>query len=116
MLMTNMTFTKGVGTPIYMSPEILDRKHYKKPADIFSFAITMYECFEWTEAYPPTSFKFPWKIAEFVSSGQRLEIGKEMSEEQYNLICNCWKQEPKERIQIDEVVDELEKMIEKKEN
>ena len=30
MMMTNMTFTKGIGTPTYMSPEILNRQHYKK--------------------------------------------------------------------------------------
>ena len=26
MLNTNMTFTKGVGTPVYMSPEILNKQ------------------------------------------------------------------------------------------
>ena len=43
MMMTNMTFTKGIGTPTYMSPEILNKEHYKKPSDIYSFSITMYE-------------------------------------------------------------------------
>ena len=47
MMMTNMTFTKGIGTPTYMSPEILNRQHYKKPSDIFSFSITMYEVMKW---------------------------------------------------------------------
>ena len=39
LMMTNMTFTKGIGTPKYMAPEVLNREHYKKPADIFSFAL-----------------------------------------------------------------------------
>ena len=51
MLMTNMTFSKGIGTPIYMSPEILKQEHYKSPSDIYSFSITMYECMKWGEAY-----------------------------------------------------------------
>ena len=29
MLQTNMTFTNGIGTPIYMSPEVLDGRKYK---------------------------------------------------------------------------------------
>ncbi len=29
-MMTNMKFTKGIGTPVYMSPEILNKEHYKK--------------------------------------------------------------------------------------
>ncbi|ELP92412.1 protein serine/threonine kinase, putative [Entamoeba invadens IP1] len=47
MMMTNMTFTKGIGTPTYMVPEVLKQEKYKKSADIYSFAITMYECFIW---------------------------------------------------------------------
>ena len=42
MLMTNMTFTKGVGTPKYMAPEILKREHYKKAADVYSFGTTIF--------------------------------------------------------------------------
>ncbi|ELP85509.1 protein kinase, putative, partial [Entamoeba invadens IP1] len=33
LLMTNMTFTKGIGTPTYMAPEILMKEKYKKNAD-----------------------------------------------------------------------------------
>ncbi|ELP92836.1 tyrosine protein kinase, putative [Entamoeba invadens IP1] len=29
LLMTNMTFTKGIGTPVYMAPEILKKDKYK---------------------------------------------------------------------------------------
>ncbi|ELP87709.1 protein serine/threonine kinase, putative [Entamoeba invadens IP1] len=66
LLMTNMTFTKGIGTPVYMAPEVLKKEKYTKSADIFSFGVTMYEVFGWTNAYPLDAFKFPWKIAEFV--------------------------------------------------
>ena len=30
--MTNMTFTKGVGSPVYMAPEILKEEKYKAAA------------------------------------------------------------------------------------
>ncbi|ELP92950.1 protein serine/threonine kinase, putative [Entamoeba invadens IP1] len=79
LLMTNMTFTKGVGTPSYMAPEIVIKEKYTKSADIYSFAITMFEAFSWKEAYLIKDFKFPWKIAEFVTAGKRLKRRKKHS-------------------------------------
>ena len=108
MLMTNMTFTKGIGTPVYMSPEILARQHYKTPADIYSFAITMFEVLGWQECYPRRLFKFPWKIAEFVSGGKRREKIDELTDQQYDLITKCWCQEPRERLKINEILSTLE--------
>ena len=40
LMMTNMTFTKGIGTPKYMAPEILNKEKYKKSADVYSYSIT----------------------------------------------------------------------------
>lgn len=62
--------TGGVGTPAFMSPEILERQPYGKPADIYSFAMLMYEL--WTEKCPYSTSEFvnPWDIAKFVVSGK----------------------------------------------
>ena len=81
-----MTFTKGIGSPAYMAPEILNQEYYKKSADIFSFAITMYEIFEWKEAYPKKDFKFPWNIAEFVVEGNRRPKPEIMSDSIFAII------------------------------
>ena len=102
-MLTNMTFTKGVGTPKYMAPEILNKERYKKSADVFSFAITMYEVFIWKQAYPKDQFKFPWNIADFVSEGKRLNlnhINKNLS----RIISSCWQQNPNERLKINDIV------------
>ena len=107
LLMTNMTFTKGIGTPVYMAPEILNRKHYKKPADIFAFAITMYETYIWKDVYPKSQFKFAWDIAEFVTNGKRMPQTNEISNEQYEIIKDSWKQDSNERLTIDEIVEKL---------
>ena len=77
-MMTNMTFTKGIGTPKFMSPEILNKQHYKKPSDIYSFAITMYEIMEWGEACQKSKFKFPWKIFNYVQEGNSIEFFKKL--------------------------------------
>ncbi|ELP89119.1 fibroblast growth factor receptor 1 precursor, putative, partial [Entamoeba invadens IP1] len=107
LLMTNMTFTKGIGTPVYMAPEVLKQEKYKKSADIYSFGITLYETFKWGEAYEKEKFKFPWKIAEFVISGKRLEKKEIMCEKHFKLVQNCWSQRPEDRPNIDEVVNNL---------
>ncbi|ELP91498.1 protein kinase domain containing protein, partial [Entamoeba invadens IP1] len=108
LLMTNMTFTKGVGTPVYMAPEILNQKKYKKPEDIYSFGMTMFECFKWGEAYPVEQFEYPWIVADFVISGKRLEKPEEMDERCFDIIKRCWCQDPAQRIKIEQVCDELD--------
>ena len=47
MLMTNMTFTKGIGSPSYMVSKGLDKEKYKKAVDVFSFGATLFQCFLW---------------------------------------------------------------------
>ena len=103
MLVTNMTFTKGIGTPIYMAPEVLKQEHYKMPADVYSLAVTMYEILNWIEAYPTNDprFKFAWKVAEFIMSGKRQERPSTMSEELYEVVNGSWCGNPKERFTIE---------------
>ena len=108
-IMTNMTFTKGVGTPAYMAPEILKREKYKKQSDVYSFAITMLEVMIWHTAFPKDDFRFAWNIADSISAGKRpqtIEIVKNKNIRK--LIEQCWCQKPKERLTINDVVPLLE--------
>ena len=98
LLMTNMTFTKGVGSPTYMAPEVLNQEKYKKAADVFSFGVMLYECFKWGEAYPKAVFKYPWHVSSFVQSGDRLERPNDMSNDVYDVVQQCWSQNPEDRI------------------
>ena len=98
MLMTNMTFTKGVGSPTYMAPEVLNKEKYKKAADVFSFGVMMFECFKWGEAYPKAQFKFPWQISTFVQAGKRAGKPAEMPGAVYDIVSACWAHDPKDRI------------------
>jgi len=103
--------TSGVGTPAFMAPEILDSKPYSKPADVYSFGITMYEL--WTEKTPYTScgFSKPWDIAHFVVEGKRLETPKDMPAAYATVMCKCWQQDPKMRPTFAEVVKELQDAV-----
>ncbi|ELP92028.1 protein serine/threonine kinase, putative [Entamoeba invadens IP1] len=113
MLMTNMTFTKGVGTPKYMAPEVLNKEKYKTSSDVFSLAITMYETLIWGEAYPKKEFKYAWAIADFITSGKRRERTEQIREEEYQILSKMWKQKQEERPTIDNVIQSLEDVIQK---
>ncbi|ELP91761.1 protein serine/threonine kinase, putative [Entamoeba invadens IP1] len=105
LLMTNMTFTKGVGTPIYMAPEVLNQEKYKEAADVFSFGVSMFEVCGWCEAYPKESFQFPWKVAEFVSGGRRLAQSSRITDDEYEIIKSCWAHKTQDRPTMKEVVE-----------
>ena len=59
---------------------------------------------KWGEAYPKYLFKYPWDISKFVCKGGRLDKPSEMRDDVFKLICNCWKENPKERYTIDEII------------
>ena len=98
LLMTNMTFTKGVGTPTYMALEILNKEKYKKTADVYSFGVMLYECFVWGEAFPKTLFKFPWDVVGFVASGKRPAIPETVNGDVRAVIEQAWEQDVSERL------------------
>ncbi|ELP89645.1 cAMP-dependent protein kinase type, putative [Entamoeba invadens IP1] len=110
LLMTNMTFTKGIGTPKYMAPEVLNREKYEKPSDIFSLSITMYETFGWKLAYMKTDkrFQYALNIADFVTEGKRLEKLEDVDSRINNIINRAWDQNKKARLTIEQVLKELE--------
>ena len=95
-----------------MSPELLNKSHYKIPADIYSFSISMLEMITWQDAFPHSKYKFPWDIANSISQGKRPDLINEIDNE---IIKECielsWKQEPKERIQINEIIKKLEQLF-----
>ena len=103
--------TKGVGTPAFMAPEILDTKPYSKPADVYSFGVSMYEL--WTEKTPYTNCGFtkPWDIAHFVISGQRLPVPRDMPAAYAAVMCACWAHDPARRPTFAQVVEMLEEAL-----
>ena len=88
MLMTNMTFSKGVGTPTYMAPEVLNKEKFNKPTDVFSFGVMLFEWFGWREAYLKAQLKYPWQISAFVQAWNRLECSGVVNSENTQM---CWR-------------------------
>ncbi|ELP85579.1 protein kinase domain containing protein, partial [Entamoeba invadens IP1] len=107
-MMGNISFTKGIGTPVYMAPEILNRSYYKEPADIYSFAITMLETITWEHAFPKEEFKYPWNVASFISSGKRPESIRTIENKKMREVIEaCWGNDPVQRLPITAIVEQL---------
>ena len=111
LLMTNMTFTKGIGTPKYMAPEILERDKYKKSADIYAFAITMLETITFAEPFPKQLYPFAWNISDSIAKGIRPELINEIENNEIKqIIEQSWKQNPRDRISIDVIINQLDQI------
>jgi len=99
--------TGGVGTPIYMAPEVLDGEPYSASADVYSFGMLMYELFTAKEPYLTPEFTAPWHIAQFVAAGKRLEIPADVPSGIAALITVCWAHEPAKRPTFEYCVESL---------
>eukprot|EP00727_Mastigamoeba_balamuthi_P012470 m51a1_g7846 putative serine-threonine protein (537) ;mRNA; r:217575-219979 len=84
--------TKGVGTPMYMAPELLSGEPYAQPADVYSFALVMY----YVAAEAPPMFDDPalvcnaWQYAAAVRAGRRPTLSSAWAADYVALMTRCW--------------------------
>lgn len=60
--------TKGLGTPQYMSPEVLEgsKGSFKKPSDVYSYSITIYELWAGKNVHEACKLESFFKYVEFI--------------------------------------------------
>eukprot|EP00039_Didymoeca_costata_P020423 m.341215 g.341215 ORF g.341215 m.341215 type:complete len:855 (+) comp19916_c0_seq1:198-2762(+) len=114
------TMTGQVGTPNYMAPELLDGKtRYGPPADVWSFAVVMWEICNQVE--PELISFFPEEetsafnlrhLAKILREGKRLPLDnmKDCPHELKTLITQCWDLVPMNRPSIDDLGDSLSQL------
>lgn len=105
------TFTKNVGTPIYMAPEILQKKRYNKEADIYSYGVLLWVII--TQKEPYTAFNHVWDVTKYVIDGNREAIPAGCPADFADLITGCWHPDPEKRLSVRTIIDRLENMYEK---
>ena len=106
-----MNYTKNVGSPAYMAPEIIKRVDYGVSVDIYSFAITMLEIIIWRDAFPNDIFRFAWDIAQLIVTGKRPNTIEQVENKSMKeLIEDCWKQEPRERLNSHQLVERIKEI------
>jgi hypothetical protein len=112
-------YTKAVGTPTHMAPEVIDGQAYSPLADVYSFAVLAYELM--TEIAPYScpcvvdgkayDFQGTYRPTEFVMTGKRLPIPASVPPNVARLITECWKPEHCQRPPFSEVSRLLEQIF-----
>eukprot|EP00029_Vermamoeba_vermiformis_P002351 TRINITY_DN1272_c0_g1_i1.p1 TRINITY_DN1272_c0_g1~~TRINITY_DN1272_c0_g1_i1.p1 ORF type:complete len:1576 (-),score=141.06 TRINITY_DN1272_c0_g1_i1:63-4790(-) len=104
-------FTKAVGTPIYMAPEVLQNKFYDQNADVYSYGVLLWAII--TQKEPYMAFTHLWDSTKFVLDGHREAIPAGCPADYAELITGCWCQDPKQRLVMKTVIERLEVMSER---
>jgi Protein tyrosine and serine/threonine kinase len=90
--------------PLWAAPEVLSRKEYGKPADVYAFGMMLWELVTREIPFHPTPIDL---VKSVVFDGERPEIPEHTPQCYAELIRRCWAQEPRVRPCFDEVIREL---------
>lgn len=97
----DQSFTRGVGTLAYMSPEMVSEKDYDNKTDVYSFGIVLFYMF---------TGNLPRYNMEDRMHGRPLPLPKpSMSISQFclDLITKCCKHEPADRPSFEQIIKEI---------
>lgn len=98
--------TVGVGTLLWTAPEVHNSGHYSLPADVYSFAIVMWECVE--RRLPFEEHKTVWAVRNAVLDGQRPPVGPLVPGAFAELMVQCWDAAPERRPTFEVIVETLD--------
>jgi len=108
-----MNLTKGVGTPIFMAPEILSGSHsYSDSADVYSFGVMM--CHVANNELPymhDRRFDSSYQFVQKVIGGMRPELKADVPSDYKKLMNSCWDKNPEARPPFSVISDMLEDMF-----
>jgi serine/threonine protein kinase/ABC-type branched-subunit amino acid transport system substrate-binding protein len=102
----NQTMTQ-CGTVAWTAPEIFEGSHYTEKADVFSYAVILWEL---------VFRKKPWegvhsmKVIQMVGSGKRLSLNNvptDAPQDFVDLIKLCWSHEPSQRPSFPQIIEQF---------
>jgi len=114
-MMRDMKMTKGIGTPLYMAPEMMrGTEGYTTKADVYSFGIMMASIADdGKEPYAgDTRIQSSWQFTNLVIQGLRPKVDEaSMPAPFIVLMKRCWDSSPAVRPSFDQIVVQLEAML-----
>ncbi|CAN6362345.1 unnamed protein product [Urochloa humidicola] len=97
--------TAETGTYRWMAPEVINHQPYDNKADVYSFAIVLWELM--TSKIPYTTMS-PLQAAVGVRQGLRPQLPENAHPRLLNLMQRCWEALPSDRPTFTDIVTELE--------
>lgn len=106
------TMTANIGSPMWSAPEVLTQSQYSEKADIFSFAIILWELLTLKTLYPG---KLGFQLAiEVGTEGLRPELPTDLPDSVtplVDLMQRAWAEEPHDRPPMSAIVEEIEAVV-----
>jgi len=103
-----------VDNPTWLAPEIITNSSYTGKADVYSFAIIMWELLTRTKPY--SEMEFMWEIQEAIVNNERPPIPTDCDPDYASLMRDCWHPDPDKRPTFGEVVQRLTEMVRRRDS
>ena len=101
--------TRGVGTPLWMAPEVLSSGKYSDSVDVYSMGIVMWEMASQQEPWPDLKGPFLCNtLLELLLTGARPPVDPAWPVGFCAVMQRCWQTEPAARPRFAELVDQLQ--------
>lgn len=102
------TQTARAGTPIFMSPEMLEESPYGFPTDVYSFGLLVYQIITTRVPYMDHLRKFrnpsPFHLIDYIRRGGRPQFrAGEINDEFRSFLEKCWDPNPSNRPTFDQI-------------
>jgi serine/threonine protein kinase len=98
-----LDWTSEVGTPAYLSPEVLENDEYGRPMDVFAFGLIVFELIVGPKVFTG-SFAH---ISTAIVHGVRPQIPNQIPAISRDLITRCWDVNPANRPSFQRIIDDL---------
>ncbi|KAH3761386.1 serine/threonine-protein kinase STY8 [Pelomyxa schiedti] len=101
-------YTVGLGTPVFMAPELLAAGPYNFKVDVYSFGVVLWQM--WCRDEPWAGERV-WDIPMIVIRGDKLPISEDCPSELSTLMNQCWEADAEKRPDFQALVGELSEVI-----
>ena len=105
---SDLAMTGLIGTFNYMAPEVINRTKYNQKADVFSFAMLLWEMVKSEIPYHEYNMD-SMKTAMAIVGGVRPEIPSNVQEPLKKLMADCWTEDPESRPSFQAILQRMRK-------